>query len=144
MLGHHGISDPGEVVVKAAIENNIEIIPIPGACAAINALISSGMKTNEFIFIGFLPVNIKEKKEKLEEIKKYNQTMILYEAPHKLINTLKLMLEEIGFSDEYSRLSFLKKNTFDFEYPQNQKGFVTMQSTNTEELCPIGTKSEKN
>lgn len=54
------------------------------------------------------------------------------------------MLEEIGFSDEYSRLSFLKKNTFDFEYPQNQEGFVTMQSTNTEELCPIGTKSEKN
>ena len=96
MLGHHGISDPGEVVVKAAIENNIEIIPIPGACAAINALISSGMKTNEFIFIGFLPVNIKEKKEKLAEIKKYTQTIILYEAPHKLINTLKMMLEEIG------------------------------------------------
>ena len=96
MPGHHGISDPGEVVVKAAIENNIEIIPIPGACAAINALISSGMKTNEFIFIGFLPVNNKEKKEKLEEIKKYTQTVILYEAPHKLINTLKSMLEEIG------------------------------------------------
>jgi|GEM_PF-2969233 hypothetical protein len=57
---------------------------------------------------------------------------------------ITLMLEEIGFSDEYSRLSFLKKNTFDFEYPQNQEGFVTMQSTNTEELCPIGTKSEKN
>ena len=83
-------------IVKAAIENNIEIIPIPGACAAINALISSGMKTNEFIFIGFLPVNIKEKKEKLAEIKKYTQTIILYEAPHKLINTLKMMLEEIG------------------------------------------------
>lgn len=96
MLEHHGISDPGEVVVKAAIQNNIEIIPIPGACAAINALISSGMKTNEFIFIGFLPVNNKEKKEKLEEIKKYTQTVILYEAPHKLINTLKSMLEEIG------------------------------------------------
>lgn len=57
---------------------------------------------------------------------------------------ITLMLEEIGFSDEYSRLSFLKKNTFDFEYTQNQKGFVTMQSTNTEELCPIGMKSEKN
>ena len=78
MLEHHGISDPGEVIVKAAIQNNIEIIPIPGACAAINALISSGMKTNEFIFIGFLPVNNKEKKEKLEEIKKYTQTVILY------------------------------------------------------------------
>lgn len=70
MPGHHGISDPGEVVVKAAIENNIEIIPIPGACAAINALISSGMKTNEFIFIGFLPVNIKEKKRKVGRNKK--------------------------------------------------------------------------
>lgn len=96
MLEHHGISDPGEVIVKAAIQNNIEIIPIPGACAAINALISSGMKTNEFIFIGFLPVNNKEKKEKLEEIKKHTQTVILYEAPHKLLNTLKIMLEEIG------------------------------------------------
>jgi len=99
MLEHHGISDPGEVIVKAAIQNNIEIIPIPGACAAINALISSGMKTNEFIFIGFLPVNNKEKKEKLEEIKKHTQTVILYEAPHKLINTLKSMLEEIGDRD---------------------------------------------
>lgn len=96
MLELHGISDPGEVIVKAAIENNIEIVPIPGACAAINALISSGMKTNEFIFIGFLPVNNKEKKEKLEEIKKYTQTIILYEAPHKLLSTLKIMLEEIG------------------------------------------------
>ena len=96
MLELHGISDPGEVIVKAAIENNIEIIPIPGACAAINALIPSGMKTNEFIFIGFLPVNVKEKKEKLAEIKKYTQTVILYEAPHKLVNTLKTMLEEIG------------------------------------------------
>lgn len=96
MQEHHGISDPGEVIVRAAIENNIEIIPIPGACAAINALISSGMKTNEFIFIGFLPVNTKEKKEKLKEIKKYTQTVILYEAPHKLLKTLNDILENIG------------------------------------------------
>lgn len=96
MQVHLGISDPGEVVVKSAIEKEIDIVPVPGACAAINALISSGMKTNEFIFIGFLPVNNKEKKEKLEEIKKYTQTVILYEAPHKLLNTLKIMLEEIG------------------------------------------------
>ena len=96
MQVHLGISDPGEAIVKSAIEKEINIVPVPGACAAINALISSGMKTNEFIFIGFLPVNNKEKKEKLEEIKKYTQTVILYEAPHKLINTLKSMLEEIG------------------------------------------------
>ncbi len=96
MQVHLGISDPGEVIVKSAIEKEINIVPVPGACAAINALISSGMKTNEFIFIGFLPVNNKEKKEKLEEIKKHTQTVILYEAPHKLLNTLKIMLEEIG------------------------------------------------
>lgn len=96
MQVHLGISDPGEVIVKSAIEKEIDIVPVPGACAAINALISSGMKTDEFIFIGFLPVNNKEKKEKLEEIKKYTQTVILYEAPHKLLNTLKTMLEEIG------------------------------------------------
>ncbi len=96
MQVHLGISDPGEVIVKSAIEKEINIVPVPGACAAINALISSGMETNEFIFIGFLPVNNKEKKEKLEEIKKHTQTVILYEAPHKLLNTLKIMLEEIG------------------------------------------------
>ena len=96
MQVHLGISDPGEVIVKSAIEKEINIVPVPGACAAINALISSGMKTNEFIFIGFLPVNNKEKKEKLEEIKKHTQTVILYEAPHKLLNTLKIVLEEIG------------------------------------------------
>lgn len=96
MQVHLGISDPGEVIVKSAIEKEINIVPVPGACAAINALISSGMKTNEFIFIGFLPVNNKQKKEKLEEIKKHTQTVILYEAPHKLLNTLKIMLEEIG------------------------------------------------
>ena len=63
MQVHLGISDPGEVIVKSAIEKEINIVPVPGACAAINALISSGMKTNEFIFIGFLPVNNKEKKD---------------------------------------------------------------------------------
>ena len=81
--GTPGISDPGEEMVKNAIENNIQVIPIPGACAAINAIISSGLDTTEFHFIGFLPVNKKEKKEKLEKIKKINNTLIFYEAPHK-------------------------------------------------------------
>lgn len=94
--GTPGISDPGEEIVKHAIENNIEVIPIPGACAAINALIASGLDTNEFYFIGFLPVNKKEKKEKLEKIKKINSTLILYEAPHKLINTLENIKEVLG------------------------------------------------
>lgn len=94
--GTPGISDPGEEIVKEAIKNNIEIIPIPGACALINALISSGISTKEFIFIGFLSANKKEKKEKLEEIKYYNKTLIIYEAPHKLIKTLEVIKEILG------------------------------------------------
>ena len=96
MQEHHGISDPGAEIVKSAIENNIEIVPIPGACAAINAVITSGLDTTEFHFIGFLPVNKKEKKEKLEKIKKINSTLIFYEAPHKLINTLENIKEILG------------------------------------------------
>ena len=94
--GTPGISDPGEEIVKNAIENNIQIIPIPGACAAINAIISSGLDTSEFHFIGFLPVNKKEKKEKLEKIKNINSTLIFYEAPHKLINTLEDIKQILG------------------------------------------------
>ena len=94
--GTPGISDPGEEIVKEAIENNIEIIPIPGACALINALISSGISTKEFVFIGFLSQNKKEKKDKLMEIKEYDKTLLIYEAPHKLINTLEMIKEILG------------------------------------------------
>jgi len=87
--GTPGICDPGEEIIKECIEQNIEVIPIPGACAMINALICSGISTKEFIFIGFLPLNKKLRKEKLEEIQKANKTLILYEAPHKLESTLK-------------------------------------------------------
>ena len=94
--GTPAISDPGEVIVKKAIENNIKVIPIPGACAFVNALIASGISTNEFYFVGFLPVNKKEKKEKLEKLINYQNTLIFYEAPHKLLNTLKQMMEIFG------------------------------------------------
>ena len=87
--GTPGISDPGEVIVKEAIKNNIQIFAIPGACAAINALICSGIDTREFVFIGFLPLNKKLRKEKLNEIKNETRTLILYEAPHKLNDTLQ-------------------------------------------------------
>ncbi len=87
--GTPGICDPGEEIIKQCIEKNIKIIPIPGACAMINALIASGVSTKEFYFLGFLPLNKKTRREKLEEIRNSNQTIILYEAPHKLKNTLK-------------------------------------------------------
>ena len=94
--GTPAISDPGEEIVKEAIKNNIEIVPIPGACALINALIASGQNTKEFIFIGFLSVNKKDKIEKLEELKNENKTLIFYEAPHKIKATLDTMLEILG------------------------------------------------
>ena len=81
--GTPGISDPGEEIVKSAIENEIEVIPIPGACALINSLIVSGISTKEFSFYGFLPLNKKNRKETFSKIVKENKTVILYEAPHK-------------------------------------------------------------
>ena len=94
--GTPGISDPGEEIVKKAIEEGVEIIPIPGACAFVNALIASGFDTKEFSFIGFLPVNKKEKKDKLEVIKNETRTLIFYEAPHKMKATLETFKEVLG------------------------------------------------
>ncbi|MBR3512422.1 MAG: 16S rRNA (cytidine(1402)-2'-O)-methyltransferase [Clostridia bacterium] len=94
--GTPGISDPGEEIVKKCIEKGIDIIPIPGACAFVNALIASGFSTREFIFVGFLSTNRREKVEKLEELKLEKRTIILYEAPHKLKNTLETIKEVLG------------------------------------------------
>ncbi len=87
--GTPAICDPGEVIVKETLKENIKVVPIPGACAFVNALVASGLDTKEFVFYGFLSINKKLRKEKLEQIKKENKTIILYEAPHKLKNTLE-------------------------------------------------------
>lgn len=94
--GTPGISDPGEQIVRCCIQENIEMIPIPGACAFVNALICSGITTREFCFLGFLSAVKKERKEKLEELKYETKTLIFYEAPHKLKNTLEEMLQIFG------------------------------------------------
>ena len=91
--GTPGICDPGEEIIKKAIDNNIEVIPIPGACAMINALIASGISTKEFTFLGFLPLNKKLRKQKLDEIENSQKTIIIYEAPHKMESTLKDLKE---------------------------------------------------
>lgn len=93
------ISDPGEEIVKLAIKNGIKIIPIPGTCACITSIIASGLPASSFSFFGFLPVNNNEKINKLKEIKDYNTTLIFYEAPHKLINTLNAIREVFGERD---------------------------------------------
>lgn len=94
--GTPAISDPGEFIVKEAIKNDIEIIPVPGACALINALIASGLDTREFAFYGFLPLNKKLRASKLEELKKESKTIIIYEAPHKIVATLNDIYKNFG------------------------------------------------
>ena len=94
--GTPAISDPGEEVVRLAIEEGIDIVPIPGPVAAISGLICSGFNTKEFVFLGFLPVNKKEREEILEDIKLEKRTIILYEAPHKLRTTLEDVEKILG------------------------------------------------
>lgn len=86
--GTPGISDPGEEIVKKCIQEGIKVIPVPGACALVTALIASGLDTKEFSFYGFLPMNKKLRKAKLNEIMENRNTIVIYEAPHKLDTTL--------------------------------------------------------
>ncbi|MBR3834131.1 MAG: 16S rRNA (cytidine(1402)-2'-O)-methyltransferase [Lachnospiraceae bacterium] len=94
--GTPGISDPGEELVKQCYEAGIKVIPVPGACAAVNAVIASGLPTRRFSFEAFLPADKKEKKYILEELKAETRTMIIYEAPHRLVKTLKELLDALG------------------------------------------------
>ncbi|NDI37081.1 16S rRNA (cytidine(1402)-2'-O)-methyltransferase [Chengkuizengella sediminis] len=90
------ISDPGNELVQLAIESNLSVIPIPGANAALSALIISGLDTDQFMFFGFLPREKKDKKEKLKELLETTGSIIFYESPHRLLNTLNTMLEVLG------------------------------------------------
>ena len=94
--GTPAISDPGEELVKMAIEEGITVVPIPGPVAATSGLIISGMPTGRFTFEGFLPMNKKNRKDRLESLEQEQRTMIFYEAPHKLRSTLKDMREFLG------------------------------------------------
>ncbi len=94
--GTPAISDPGEDLVKLCIEEGIRVIPVPGAVAGINALIASGISTKRFSFEGFLSVNKKSRIDHLESVRDSQYTLIFYEAPHKLLNTLKDMLKYFG------------------------------------------------
>ena len=94
--GSPAISDPGEDLVKQCVAAGITVSAIPGPCAAITALSISGQSTGRFCFEGFLSTSKKSRREHLEAIKKEQRTMIFYEAPHKLANTLEDLLEAFG------------------------------------------------
>lgn len=94
--GTPGISDPGEDLVKLCLKNNIEVTSAPGAVALITALILSGLSTRRFVFEGFLPHDKKQRNDILQKLEIEHRTIILYEAPHRLKQTLKQLSEVLG------------------------------------------------
>lgn len=94
--GSPGISDPGEVIVKRCIEENVEFEVLPGATAIITGLVYSGLDTTKFLFRGFLPRENKERLPIIDEVKNSKETLIFYEAPHRLIATLTFLREHLG------------------------------------------------
>ena len=94
--GTPAISDPGEDLVRLCAENGVEVLSIPGCCAAVNALAVSGLPTGRFTFEGFLTVNKKSRQERLDSLKTEERTMIFHEAPHKLRTTLEDLCAAFG------------------------------------------------
>ena len=94
--GTPGISDPGEELVKMCYEAGIEVTSLPGAAACITALTLSGLSTRRFCFEAFLPTDKKEKQAVLNELVNETRTIIMYEAPHRLVKTLQELLEKLG------------------------------------------------
>ena len=127
--GTPGISDPGEDLVKLCLLNNIQVTSAPGAVALITALILSGHSTRRFVFEGFLPHDKKEKNNILEKLVIEHRTIIMYEAPHRLKQTLKHLLEVLGDRN----ISITRELTKKFE-EINQTTLVEAVNKYNEEL----------
>lgn len=94
--GMPGISDPGCMLIKRCIDNNIKVDVLPGACALVNGIILSGFEFDRFTFLGFLPRNTKLLKEVLMFMKKSGGVFVIYESPHRILFTLEVFKEEFG------------------------------------------------
>jgi len=94
--GTPGVSDPGFRLIQLAIENQLPIVPIPGSSAVITALSVSGLPTDAFLFKGFLPHKSKKRKDLLREMENVRETLIFYESPHRISETLNDILEILG------------------------------------------------
>jgi 16S rRNA (cytidine1402-2'-O)-methyltransferase len=94
--GMPGISDPGYRVIKLAIERGVKVVPIPGASALVSALAASGLPTDRFKFLGFLPARSGERRTMLESLREAQETTVVYEAPHRIAETMKDIVELLG------------------------------------------------
>jgi 16S rRNA (cytidine1402-2'-O)-methyltransferase len=94
--GMPGISDPGYELIKACVDDGIDVVPIPNATAAITALSASGLPTNKFLFDGFLPAKNQQRREYLETLSTETRTLVFYESPHRLRETLQDFADILG------------------------------------------------
>jgi 16S rRNA (cytidine1402-2'-O)-methyltransferase len=106
------INDPGYNLVVSAHDNQIQVVPIPGPSAIITALSASGLPTNKFIYEGYLPAKSEARKTRLNELKNESRTLVLYEAPHRIIESLKIMQEVFGAK---RRVTIARELTKQFE-----------------------------
>lgn len=130
--GMPGISDPGSVLVRKAIDRGIEVNVLPGPSALINALVSSGLDTSRFTFIGFLDKARKKKRDELLKYRDREETLILYEAPHRILDTLEAVQEvfgerKISLSRELTKL-----------YEEHQRGTVQEVLESYKDRTPKG------
>ncbi len=93
--GTPGISDPGYVLIKKAIENDVQVTVIPGPSAVIMAIVSSGLPSHRFLYLGYLPLK-KGRKTMISSLKENPHTVVFYEAPHRIVRTLKEVYEQLG------------------------------------------------
>ncbi|MCF8999792.1 16S rRNA (cytidine(1402)-2'-O)-methyltransferase [Acinetobacter nectaris] len=133
------ISDPGFKLVRAAQEHNIRVTPVPGACAAISALSTVGLPSDRFSFEGFLPSRSSQRLSQLEQLKDETQTLIFYEAPHRILECVKDMAQvfgndrKVGFAREITKtfetikqFSFAELISFIEQDRNQQKGEIVL------------------
>ncbi|MCK5812103.1 MAG: 16S rRNA (cytidine(1402)-2'-O)-methyltransferase [Clostridiales bacterium] len=131
--GCPGISDPGEELVKGFYEALLTVSVIPGPSAAISALMISGLPTSQFAFYGFLPIDNKKRKSELEKLANEEKTIILYEAPHRLLKTLNYLAEYI---EEEREISIVREITKIYE--EVIRGTLKSMIDNYESKTPKG------
>lgn len=144
--GTPAISDPGEDLVRLCAENGVDVVPVPGPAALINALIVSGLPTGRFSFEGFLSVNKKSRADHLDEVKNDTRTLIFYEAPHKLLRTLNDMSKVFGdrkialvreitkIHEEVKRTTLFEAVKFYTENPPKGEFVLVIEGKSYEEL----------
>lgn len=130
------LSDPGYRVVHAAIENGIAVVPIPGASALLSALTASGLPTDTFSFLGFLPPKVSARRKRLESLVSQNQTTVVYESPHRILETLDLLAEVLSkrrlvLAREITKLheEFLRGTAAEIRYQLAARGSVKGEIT---------------